>query len=68
MQQTAAAWINPVTSNVCSGKHENPNNLDIFGRVLFGYWGMIAKIRQFCNRFEILILTQSILKMRHSLR
>ena len=29
---------------------------------------VIAKIRQFCNRFEILILTQLILKMRHSLR
>ena len=29
---------------------------------------MIAKIRQFCNRFEILILTQLILKMRHILR
>ena len=40
----------------------------IFGRVLYGYQGVIAKIRQFCNRFEILISTQLILKMRQSLQ
>ena len=45
-----------------------PNNLDFFGRVLSGYQGVIAKIKQFCDRFEILILTQLILKRRHCLR
>ena len=33
-------------SNVCSGLHENPNNLDFLGRVLSDI-SVIAKIRQF---------------------
>ena len=54
-------------SNDCSGLHEI-QTIWIFWDAYCPDISVIAKIRQFCNRFEILILTQLILKMRHSLR